>query len=432
MQYTLLMIFFSICFISAVTCFEAPLIVKLTRFYKITDSDLGLLLALTTALMAVAGIPWGYSADKYSRTRLLSLSLAVTTLSMFASALCLHLRLSYSVYFAFKLLAGLGLAGAGPIAMSTIMDTVPGQRRAAAMGLIGVAYAGGAAVGMFLGSICMRLGMSLGFAYFIGALPGIFYSLWPLLVKEPRRGSQDEALKETVGSGQAEYLHHITLSDFKILFSKPVNLQMLIITIFIQFPIQVIGIWFVTSLMRQHGLNELNATILMIVVGIGQPVGNILGGLWADRAYRNHRTGRLRVMIVVGILAPVFLLAGILSPFHLMLFIPLIFMANVFIGATTPPSSAIGLEVNLPEHRGTFSSLGYLVTNGARAAAWWLPPLIAVAYGGNYNMAFVFTALVYVPLVALCAFMMFRIEPALDHVQEILAARAVSMGQQGD
>ena len=137
-------------------------------------------------------------------------------------------------------------------------------------------------------------------------------------------------------------------------------------------------------------------------------------------------------MIVVGILAPVFLLAGILSPFHLMLFIPLIFMANVFIAATTPPSSAIGLEVNLPEHRGTFSSLGYLVTNGARAAAWWLPPLIAVVYGGNYNMAFVFTALVYVPLVALCAFMMFRIEPALDHVQEILAARAVSMAQQGD
>ena len=170
----------------------------------------------------------------------------------------------------------------------------------------------------------------------------------------------------------------------------------------------------------------------MIVVCLGQPVGNILGGLWADRAYRTRRTGRLKVMIVVGILAPVFLLAGILSPFHLMLFIPLIFIANVFIGSTTPPSSAMGLEVNLPEHRGTFSAMGFLVVYGVRALAWWLPPLIAVAYGGNYNMAFVFTAMMYAPLVVLCAFMMLRIEPALDHVQAILAARAVSMGQQGE
>ena len=432
MLYTMLMIFFSICFISAVTCFEAPLIVKLTSFYRITDSDLGLLLALTTALMALAGIPWGYWADKYSRTRLLSLSLAITTLSMFGSALCLNLHLSYSVYFAFKLLAGLGLAGAGPIAMSAVMDTVSAEKRAAAMGLIGVAYASGAAVGMFLGSICLRLGMSLGFAYFIGALPGILYSLWPLLAKEPRRGSQDEALRETVGSGQAEYLHHITLSDFKVLFSKPVNLQMLIITFFIQFPLQVISVWLVTSLMRQHGLNELNATTLMIVVGLGQPVGYVLGGVLSDLAYSRRRTGRLRVMIAAGILGMIFFLTGFLSPFHLILYVPLLLVTNVFIAALSPPASAMGLEVNLPEHRGTFSSLGYLVTNGARAAAWWLPPLIAASYRGNYNMAFVFTALVYFPLVALCAFMMPRIEPALDHVQAILAARAESMGKQGN
>ena len=432
MRYTLLMILGSIFYNSSAINFEAPLIVKLTHLYRISDSDLGLLLGLTTAIMAAGGIPWGYWADKYPRNRLLSLSMAITALSMFTSAMGLYLQLPYAVYFVFKLLAGLGLAGVGPIALSAIMDTIPAQKRAAAMGWVGVAFAVGAGSGMFLGSICMRLGLGLGFAYLLSAVLGFFFSLWPLLAREPRRGSQDEALKDAFVTGREEYRHHITLTDFRVIFSKPINLQLLALTIFIQFPIQVIGIWFVTSLMRQHGLNELNATILMIVVCLGQPVGNILGGLWADRAYRTRRTGRLKVMIVVGILAPVFLLAGILSPFHLMLFIPLIFIANVFIGSTTPPSSAMGLEVNLPEHRGTFSAMGFLVVYGVRALAWWLPPLIAVAYGGNYNMAFVFTAMMYAPLVVLCAFMMLRIEPALDHVQAILAARAVSMGQQGE
>jgi MFS transporter, Spinster family, sphingosine-1-phosphate transporter len=428
----MLLIFFSICFISAATCYEAPLIVKLTRFYTVTDSDLGLLLALTTAIMALAGIPWGYWADKHQRTMLLSLSLAVTTLSMFASALCLYLNFSYPFYFASKLLTGLGLAGAGPIVMSAVMDTVPSEKRAGAMGLIGVAYAAGGAVGMFLGSVCMRLGTSLAFAYFIGALPGIFYSIWPQLVKEPRRGSQDEALKETVGSGQAEYLHHINLSDFRALLSRPFNQMILILTFLIQFPIQVLSVWLVTSLMRQHGMNELGATTLAIIVGIGQPVGYVLGGVLSDRAYRKHRTGRLRIMTAMGILAMVFFLACFLSPFLMILYVPLLIAVNLFIAALAPPATTMGLEVNLPDHRGTFSAIGYLVTNGARAAAWWLPPLIATAYGGSYSTAFVYTALVYLPVAALCAFMMPRTDQALNHVQAILSARAESMGRDVD
>lgn len=429
MRDTLFMLLGSIGYISAMISFEAPLVVKLTQFFAITDSDLGLLLALTTAIMAVVGLPWGYAADKFPRNRLLCLSLAITTLSMFSSALCLYMRLPYAVYFALKLLAGFGLAGVSPIAMSAVMDTVPAPKRAVAMGWVGVAFAVGAGAGMFLGSICMRLGLSLGFAYLLGALLGLGFCLWPLAVSEPRRGCQDEALQAALATGAAEYAHSITPRDIKVILSKPFNLWMFLITVFIQFPIQMISIWLVTSLMRQHGLNELNATLLMTIVCIGQPFGYILGGAWADRAYRRRRTGRLRVMIACGILAPVIFLAGILTPFHWWIYVPLVFIANCFIAAVSPPASAIGLEVNLPEHRGTYTALGFLVTNGARAAAWWLPPLIAVAYGGNYTMAFVYMAVLYVPFIALCAFMLRRIEPALEQVRAILAARAESMGK---
>ena len=235
MRYTLLMILGSIFYISSAINFEATLIVKLTHLYRISDSNLGLLLGLTTVIMAAGGIPWGYWADKYPRNRLLSFSLAITALSMFTSAVGLYLQLPYAVYFVFKLLAGLGLAGVGPIALSAIMDTIPAQKRAAAMGWVGVAYAIGAGSGMFLSSICMQLGLGLGFAYLLSAILGLFFSLWPLLVREPRRGSQDEALKDAFVTGREEYRHHITLMDFKVIFSKPINLQLLALNIFIQF-----------------------------------------------------------------------------------------------------------------------------------------------------------------------------------------------------
>ena len=76
------MLLASIVMAGAGLSFESPLVVKITGFYQITDSDFGFLLALTTLLIAVASAPWGYWADKYQRIRLILVSQGIIAASM--------------------------------------------------------------------------------------------------------------------------------------------------------------------------------------------------------------------------------------------------------------------------------------------------------------------------------------------------------------
>jgi len=424
----LLMLLASIYMAGAALSFDTPLVVKITAFYGITDSDFGFLLALTTFVIAISSAPWGYLADKYQRVKLIRISQGIIAVSMLLAGICLQWKLPYPVFFAVKLLSGVGLASAGSVSTSAVMDTVPLSKRGAAFGWVGVGWVLGGAGGMLMPSVCMLLKLSLGVTFLIGAAPGIAFTAALFFVKEPKRGAQDEALKDLVGTGKAEYTHHIQFSDIKTLLSRPTNILLMFAVMFFQFPGQVLAVWFVTFLMRNHGLDEFAATMLMFLAFVGQPFGNAIGGAWTDRAYRWKRSGRLAAMIAMAAFAPVFLIAAMLLPFKWIYFVPTMILANFFIVAHGPGITTVSMEVNLPEHRGTISALLNIWASVSRALAWWIPPIIAAAFGGRYGRAFVLTAAAYAPLIAIYAFVAFRVEKDLDHVNIILEERAKKLG----
>jgi len=423
-RHTLLALLVAIVLAGAVLSFDTPLVVKLTEFYRISDSDFGLLLGLTTAVMAAASGLWGYWADKYPRLRLILVSEVIIAVSMVVAGLCLQWRLPYAVFFAVKLASGFGLAGVGPVAQSAIMDTVPLPQRGAAFGRVGVAWVVGGAAGMLLPSVCMQVKLGLGWTYLLGAAGTVLFIATLFLVAEPRRGAQDQALKDTVGAGTAEYRRHIHFSDLKPLLTRPANLLIMAATVFFQFPPQVLAVWFVTFLMRNHGLNEFIATQAMFLAFLGQPFGNVLGGYWTDRAFLRHRTGRLTVMILMAALAPVFLSGAMIAPFRWIYFLPLMVLANFFLVASGPGLTTVGMEANLPEHRGTISALMGVCSNGVRALAWYLPPLVAERFHGRYDRTFLIVAGAYVPLILTYILMKARIEADLDDIDRVLAERA--------
>ncbi len=420
----LLMLLASIVMAGAGLSFESPLVVKITGFYQITDSDFGFLLALTTLLIAVASAPWGYWADKYRRIRLILVSQGIIAASMLLAGFCLHWKLPYAVFFVVKLMSGIGFAGIGPVATSAVIDTVSLPKRGAAFGWVGVGWVMGSALGMFVPSICMALKLSLGITYLLFAAICLAFTVVLIFVEEPRRGAQDEALKDSVGAGKAEYVHHIRFADLKALLSRPANILLVIAQAFFQFPNQVLTIWFITFLMRNHSLSELIATQFMFLAFLGMPFGNAFGGAWTDRAYRWKRSGRVLVMIVMAAFAPLFLIAALLLPFKMIYFVPLMILANFFIVASGPGITIVSMEVNLPEHRGTIAALMNIWSSVARALGWWIPPIIAAAFGGRYDRALVLTAAAYAPLVVTYILMAFRVEKDLDHVNRILEERA--------
>ena len=379
----LLMLLASIFMAGAALSYDTPLVVKITLFYGISDSDFGFLLALTTLVIAISSAPWGYSADKYQRIILIRISQGIIAVSMLLAGVCLQWKLPYPVFFAVKLLSGIGLSSAGSVSTSAVMDTAPLPKRGAAFGWVGVAWVLGGAGGMLLPSVCMLLKMSLGVTFIIGSIPGLAFTAALFFVKEPRRGAQDEALKDLLGTGKAEYAHHIRFSDLKILLSRPVNILLVFAVLFFQFPSQVLTVWFVTFLMRNHGLNEFTSTMLMFLAFFGQPFGNAIGGVWTDRAYRWKRWGRLAAMIAMAVFAPVFLIAAMLLPLNWVYFVPTMMLANFFMVAHGPGITTVSMEVNLPEHRGTISALLNIWSSVARSLAWWIPPIIAVAFGGR-------------------------------------------------
>jgi len=404
--------------------FTIPLVVKITEFFGVADSDLGLMLGLSSVVMGVSSIPWGYWADKYRRVRLLIVSMSVILACLLSVAACFLLRLPFGAFLASNLLMGFGAAGIGPISNSMIMDSVPREQRGAALGWFGVAFVGGGGLGMLMSSGCMQLKLSLGLTYLLLLTVEGLFLLSLFLMEEPRRGLQDEALRDTIGIGKGEYGYKIELKDLKALLQKPINLLLAGIAVFGAFNPAVLYIWFVTFAMRNHGLAEFAATQLALVAFAGQPFGNVIGGMLADRAYRSKQTGRVVVMILMSALAPVFLVAAFLLPFRLFPFVPLMILANFFIGAVAPAQTAVSLEVNLPEHRGTITAFFAICLSIALGLGWLIPPLIARAFGGEYQYAMILSAGAYLPLIVTLFLIKSRIERDLDHVNKVLDDRA--------
>ncbi len=424
---TLLVLLAAIFLVSGALAYEVALVVKITEFFGITDGDFGFLLAMTTIVLAVTTVPWGYCADKYSRIKLIVASASIVSVCMFIAGICFELNLPYWVFFATKLVSGIGMAGVGPVATSAVIDTVSLPKRGAAFGWVGVAWTMGGAGGIFLPSICMGLNLGIGTTFFVGSFLGLIAVILLLFVKEPRRGSRDEALKDTVGAEGADYDYKIKLSDITKLLAKPMNLLLLGAVLLAHFPFQVLGIWFMTFLMRNHGLPEVYAMPLTFLAFAGQPLGHILGGMATDAAYKRKRSGRVIAMAALIVLAPVFLIAAMLVPFKWIYFVPLMILANFFVVATGPGKTTVSLEVNLPEHRGTITALMGVFASVTRAFAFWIPPLIAGAFGGEYSYAFIITAAVFLPLFLLYVIMAFKVENAMDGIDRILADRSESL-----
>ena len=269
--------------------FDVPLVVKLTGFYNISDGVLGLLLGLTTMVMAAASAPWGYWADRHRRVNLMKISIGIIFTCTFLVGACLQCGLPFRAFFIVKLLSGLGFAGVLPIAYSAVMDSVPPRQRGTAFGWISLAYAGGGAMGMLMASGCMQMELGLGATYLLSAAVEGTLLLSLFFMVEPRRGSQDEALQDAVGSGMGEYGYQIELGDLKELARKPINLLLGASAVLFNFPPAVLTIWFVTYLMRNHGLGELRATELMLVSFSGLGIGLALGGTISDLACKWKR-----------------------------------------------------------------------------------------------------------------------------------------------
>ncbi len=151
----------------------------------LTDTQLGLLGGLAFAIFyTTMGLPIAALADRWSRVKILSISIIIWS----AMTAACGLASNFIMLLLARIGVGVGEAGASPPSHSLISDYFPIEKRATALSIYALGIPFGSMVGNFVGGWgAQEFGWRITF--FLVGVPGIFVALlvW-LTLKEPPRG----------------------------------------------------------------------------------------------------------------------------------------------------------------------------------------------------------------------------------------------------
>lgn len=248
--------------------------------WMLTDSQMGLLGTAFTLLYAAAGVPLGRLADRWLRTRLLSLGVAAWSLLTAASGLAWN----FWSLFVTRLGVGVGEAGCAPAANSLIGDFYPASQRGRALSVFML----GLPVGLFLSYwVSGRVAQAYGWraAFYVACIPGLALAALILLVQEPARGAAE--MHPHAGSSPPG-------SPYRLLLSIPTLWWIIASGAFHNFNMYAVNAFLTAFLSRYHAMNLRQANnISAVVLGAVGIVGLLAGGWAADRIRKVRPDGRL-------------------------------------------------------------------------------------------------------------------------------------------
>jgi MFS family permease len=273
------------------------LVDPIRRDLGISDVQVSLLLGSAFAVIyGVAGIPFGWLADRVSRRNLIFAGVLIWGIGTLG---CSFVG-SFTQLFVARVVVGLGESVLSPAAISLISDYFPPSRRGLAVGafLSGIAIGQGAAI--LIGGAALHLVEAGTLAstplaalapwrlvlLIIGA-PALVWSLALFLVREPARRSAAGGAITKGGAG----LRGILLGPVTPLYLVVAAASLVD---------NAVGAWAPTLLIRGFRMNAAHVGLALgvrLVVGFG---GGVLAGGWlSDRSARDGRWSR-KLLVCLG------------------------------------------------------------------------------------------------------------------------------------
>ncbi|NLJ46587.1 MAG: MFS transporter [Treponema sp.] len=376
-QKTLLLVLMaaSMVALNADTQVMAPMLVTIEAEFGVDDSAVGAMMALFTVVGAVVSLLWGYFADKASRKKLFVFSVALGEIPCALTALAP----SWEIFFALRILTGIGVGAAFPLVFSILGDIYDENERPMASAILTTAFGLGAIVGPVLGGFVGQVsGWRLPFV--LAAVPNVplLLAFW-FLVPEPRAAASEEATRELVEAGIL-YPKHIRVKDYARLGRVPTNVYLFIQGIAGTIPW---GAFFFLNkfLETAKGFSIGQATAVYMVFGAGMVVGNLAGGKLGELVFRRSPKN-LPLFCGVTTFLGCF---GTLAVVTLKGSIPLLsaagFLAAFFAAMTGPNMRTMLLDVNPPEDRGPIFSIFNLTDSLGTGLGRWVAGMLSVAVG---------------------------------------------------
>jgi MFS family permease len=407
--------------------------IQLRHDLGINNTDVGLLVTVTSFVAAAATLPFGVLADRVNRTRMLGAAIVLWGAAMVWSATVPsfgHLLLA-------RVFLGAVTAAAGPVVASLVGDWFHSSERGRIYGYIISGELIGAAIGFAVtGGIAT---LSWRAAFVILALPAFVLAWLVFHLPEPARGGRTPLLSDRepppVDSGDEGDARHTDAQrlarehgiepDPKLVLSEdPTRLNIIaaaryVLSIktnvalilasacgyYFLSGVQTFGVEFVT---KQYDIVQALSTLVLLVVGAAGVVGVIAGGSLGDALlHRGYLNGRILVSAIAATLAVVLFLPAIFTQSPLTA-LPYISLASLALAAQNPPLDAARLDIVHPLLWGRAEAVRTFVRTIAMAFAPLLFGAVSdyVFGGGRSGLQWTF-AVMLLPLAA-SAFFLFK------------------------
>lgn len=318
------------------------LVVPLKQSLHITNTEVGLLVTVSTGVGALATVLAGALADRTVRVRLLWMTLLICSAAMALSAA----SPSYGWLLACRVALGAGVAVSGPVVASLIGDYFAPGERGRVYGLVLAGEGACTAVGLLvageLGAVSWRLGFS-----WLAVVGFVLAVAVATLLREPIRGESSRlgASTDDPPAVHQDSPRRSVWREVRYVLSIRTNVVLVVGSSFGYFFFTGLSTFGVALLCGRFQIGQAVATLLIYVLGVGALIGVLSTGRIADwLTARGHISARMMVGGTAFLAAAVFILPTLLAD-SLPLALVFAFLAGIALGGVNPPLNAARLDI---------------------------------------------------------------------------------------
>ena len=406
----------------------------------ITNSDLGLLVGVNCIVAAVASLPFGVIADRFRRTTVLGVSIALWGVCMVWSAMVN----SFSHLLISRLALGIVTASAGPVIASMLGDWFPSAERGRIYSYVLTGELLGGGIGFaFTGDVSV---LSWRLSFLLLAVPAFVLARMVFRLPEPIRGGRgvilpgateiptkpvvaDDPLDE-VDDPADNVVHHVSRSkgvepDYeqvldtdtrrmgfwqavRYIMSIRTNVAMIVASALSYFYLTGVQTFGAEMVHQQYGINTALSNLLLLVVGLGAVIGVLIGGRLGDTLlHRRFLNGRVFVAAISAAIAAGAFVPALLTH-HPLRALPYLVLAAFGLSAQNPPLNAARLDIMPAPLWGRAEGVRTFLRTAAQALAPMLFGFTSDYVFGGGQHALRWTFLVMLVPLAVSALYLFR------------------------
>jgi predicted MFS family arabinose efflux permease len=300
---------------------------QLKESLGIGNTQIGLLVSVSTGVGALATLPAGALTDRVNRTRMLAAAVLTWSLALAVGGLAA----SYLMLVCTRVAGGAVVATAGPVTASLIGDYFPVAERGRVYGTILSGELVGTAVGLVL-SGDVAAAWSWRFAFGLMAAAGVALA-WVILRHLPEPARRSDPSRKSLWWA------------VRYVLSIPTN-RVLIMT-------SALGFFFFSGLRTfaevllrdRYGAGPLVVNAAVVVLGLGAIAGTVTGGRVADRLLARERLSARPVVAGCAFSAAALLFVPALATTSTLVAAPLFLVAAACLGGANAPLDAARLDL---------------------------------------------------------------------------------------